>query len=238
MKAFLDFLASPAGIAVYCIVAVAIVVFFFSVNYRFFAKRALDVIFGALLAAVTSPVLGICAAVCRYRAGRVFDYIVIAGRDGEPVKARVFCAGGGLGKRISRLPLLLSVVTGGLSFIGPALLTYTESVLVPEEYSARFGVRPGLLAAASESFDSQPEYPELFAADCRYPENYSLSRDIRTLFVRLFRALRGEGWRLEPGGYIASLQTSGKLNEEELVEAEQLSREEQLEYRRRKMRVG
>ena len=238
MKAFLDFLSSPAGIAVYCIVAAAVVVFFFSVNYRFFAKRVLDVIFGALLAAVTSPVLGICAAVCRYRAGRVFDYIVIAGRDGEPVKARVFCAEGRLGDGISRLPLLLSVVTGGLSLIGPALLTYTESVLVPEEYSARFGVRPGLLAAASERFASQPEYSELFAADCRYPENYSLSRDIRTLFVRLFRALRGEGWRLEFGGYISSLQSSGRLGEDELAGAEQLSREEQLEYRRSKMRVG
>ena len=64
MKAFLDFLASPAGIAVYCLVAVAIVVFFFSVNYRVFAERALDGVFGALVAGVPSPVLGVCAAVC------------------------------------------------------------------------------------------------------------------------------------------------------------------------------
>ena len=38
MEEFLKFMASPAGIAIFTIVALAIIIFFLAVNYRFFAK--------------------------------------------------------------------------------------------------------------------------------------------------------------------------------------------------------
>ncbi len=187
MNAFLDFMASPAGVALYCIVAAAIVIFFLAVNYRFFAKRLLDLLFGALAVIITLPLLGICAAVCRSRCGRAFDRVVIAGRRCEPVTVRVFCKDGGLGA-LSRLPCLLSVVTGGLSFVGPAMLEYKDINCVPEDCLARFDVRPGMLAACSGQDGAAP-----IAADCRYPETCSLWRDTRTVAVFAFRALRGEG---------------------------------------------
>ena len=42
MEGFVEFMASPWGIAIFTVVAVAIGVFFFAVNYRFFAKSAMS----------------------------------------------------------------------------------------------------------------------------------------------------------------------------------------------------
>ena len=52
---FTEFITSPAGIAIFCIVAAAIVIFFLAVNYRFFTKNVLDFVFGLLAFIITRP---------------------------------------------------------------------------------------------------------------------------------------------------------------------------------------
>lgn len=235
MKGFVEFMSSPAGIAIYCIVALAIIIFFFAVNYRYFAKRVLDFVAAVVVFIVTSPVFAVCAAAGKAKCGKAFDYVTVAAKDGVPVRVRTFSLDCG---RLARLPFILSVISGKLSFVGPALLTYTESMLVPESCSARFNSRPGIVAGFSEKFGPHPDYAALFEADRIYPEKYTLWRDVRTVCVRLFSLLRGEGMRCGAGGYIQSLISSGKLTEEQLAELEQLAKEEQREYMHNLKYVG
>ena len=55
MEEFLKFMASPAGIAIFTIVALAIIIFFLAVNYRFFAKAFLDFLFGLIFFVISLP---------------------------------------------------------------------------------------------------------------------------------------------------------------------------------------
>lgn len=229
MEEFLRFMASPAGIAVFCVVAAAAVVLLLALNYRFFAKAALDVLFGALIFAVVSPVFAVCALVAKRRAGRCFDVSYAVGKGGRPIKVPVFAdrpSGGAVfGNALKYLPMLSCVVAGRMSLVGPVPASLADGALIPEQFDGRFAVRPGMIAPSAGSFGERLSFEEMFAADCRYAENYSLIGDIKITLLFLLRAVRGEGQGYlsrASGGYAAELLAEGKITEEQLREAEAL----------------
>ena len=244
---FSEFMASPAGIAVFSVVAAAIVVFFFAVNYRYFAKNVLDFIFGLIVLIIVSPCIGVCAAVLKKKKGRAFTKVWVKGKGGSPVQVHLFEGGqnGDCGA-ITRaplkfLPLFADVVAGRLSLVGPVPLSLADGVLMPQQYDGRFAVRPGILSGAHARFAERPGYEEMFVADAAYAKKHGLFSDIAAVFVWLFRLLRGEGYPLLASGrdgYAKSLLADGAILPEQYEEACIAAEEELVEFRRSKMRVG
>ena len=90
MEEFLKFMASPAGIAIFTVVALAIIIFFLVVNYRFFAKAFLDLLFGLIFFIIISPATAVCAVIVKKHAKKVCEKHWIVGKGGKPVCVRVF----------------------------------------------------------------------------------------------------------------------------------------------------
>ena len=241
---FTEFITSPAGIAIFCIVAAAIVIFFLAVNYRFFTKNVLDFVFGLLAFIITSPCTAVCAIILKAKHRKVCEKVWICGKGGRPIQVRVFAECGGESCAISHsalkfLPMLTDVMAGRMSLVGPAPLTPADCTLLPEEYEGRFAVRPGILSQAHGEFASRPAYDEMFASDCEYAKKHGLFSDIARVFVWLFRTLRGEGYSLlTVGGYSKSLLSEGTISAEEYENALLAQEEELKALRRSKMRVG
>ena len=73
MGEFMQFMASPAGIAIFVVVALALVILILGLNYRFFAKALLDFLFGLIFLIVLSPLYAACAAITKRKAGTVLQ---------------------------------------------------------------------------------------------------------------------------------------------------------------------
>ena len=80
---FTEFITSPAGIAIFCIVAAAIVIFFLAVNYRFFTKNVLDFVFGLLAFIITSPCTAVCAIILKAKHRKVCEKVWICARAAD-----------------------------------------------------------------------------------------------------------------------------------------------------------
>lgn len=249
MDDFISFMKSAWGIAVFTVVAIAIVIFFFAVNYRFFTKAVSDYIFGAIFLLFCSPVIGVCAAILKSKAGGVFKKVWIAGKNGYPVQVRVFAsytAQNGSPCYISRsglhyLPLLLDIFTGKLSLVGPSPLSLKDAALVEEEFDERFSVRPGIFTAASIYFPNRPDYEKMFRADSKYPAKRSLFSDTHAVvgyFLRLFRGEKSGYLGFDKDGYAEELLQNGELTEEQYKELIALAEEQATAARRAPMRVG
>ena len=249
VEKFLEFMASPWGIVIFTVVALAIIIFFLAVNYRYFTKAFLDILFGLIALIVLSPAIGVCAVILKRRTGKVFERLWIIGKGGKPVSVRVFA---GFAQddgrecyisrsRIKYFPLVLEVISLKLSVIGPAPLSLKDGALIDEEFEQRFAVRPGVFSAAAAQFHSRPSYEEMFAADCEYVKRRSLVRDTRAMLVIMFRALRGEGYgvlSLGRDGYAEKLLSDGQITSEQYAEAEKIAEEELAAFHRSALRVG
>lgn len=249
MEAFLRFMTSPWGIAIFTVVALAVIIFFLAVNYRFFAKAVLDFIFGLIALILLSPCIAVCAVILKKKAGKVFDKVYIIGKNGKFIPVRVFAsytAADGRECYISRsalrcFPLVLELVCGKLSLIGPAPLSLADGSLIDDEYEPRFTVRPGIFSAAVLSFSRRPAYEEMFASDCDYAAKRSLFTDFKAFVVNVLRILRGEeqGYlTVGKSGYADELLASGAITDEQYEAAEKLAEEELEAARRAKFRVG
>ena len=248
MGEFMQFMASPAGIAIFVVVALALVILILGLNYRFFAKALLDFLFGLIFLIVLSPLYAACAAITKRKAGTVLQSRWIVGKGGKPVSVRVFSdfeRGGRLGyicrSALKFFPLLLSVVSGKLSLVGPVPLSPQDGALIPDEYEGRFSVRPGLISPAVCFYAAFPEYEEMFAADCDYAKRRSLFFDVRAFFTAALRIVRGEGGRymkVGRAGYAASLLERGEITFEQFEKAERLADESVSDFLRLSSRVG
>lgn len=249
MEKFLEFMASPWGIAIFTIVAIAIIIFFLAVNYRYFAKAFLDMLFGCLALIVLSPAIGVCAAVLKTKAGKIFERVWIIGKGGKPVSVRIFAGytrADGSECYISRsclkyFPLVLEVISLKLSIMGPAPLSLKDGTLIDEQYEPRFAVRPGVFSAAVSAFSVRPSYEEMFAEDCKYIKKRSLWTDTVAMLILIFRALRGEGYGVLCVGknaYADYLLESGQITQEQYAQADELAEEELAAFRRSALRVG
>lgn len=248
MEEFLKFMASPAGIAIFTIVALAIIIFFLAVNYRFFAKAFLDFLFGLIFFVIISPATAVCAVIVKKHAKKVCEKHWIVGKGGKPVCVRVFSdfSRGDKksyisGSALKYFPLLLSVISGKMSLVGPSPISLRDGALIDDEYEARFDVRPGIFSSAALAFARRPEYEEMFAADCDYAKKRSLLSDVRAFFTSMLRAMRGEkGEFLCVGGegYAEELLARGEITAEQIEEAQKLADGEVEELKRAKSRVG
>jgi lipopolysaccharide/colanic/teichoic acid biosynthesis glycosyltransferase len=145
------------------------------------AKRALDVLLAVAMLVALSPLLLVVGVLLGGAGGGWIEARVRLGRDGRPIRLYRFRAlPGTLGRALERLgardlPLLLSVLWGRMSFVGPRPLP-------PGTESGYTGPRrlmaPGLTGPAQRLGD---DGPVAAALDDAYVADWSLWGDVRLL---------------------------------------------------------
>ena len=249
MGEFLDFMTSPWGIAIFTVVAIAVIIFFLAVNYRLFTKTFLDFLFGLIFVIVLSPCLIACALIAKSKTGAAYEKHWVIGKGGKLIVVRTFSyieGADGKPSYISRsgiryFPMLFDVLAGRMSLVGPSPLSVKDGTLIDDKYEQRFAVRPGIFTAASLSFAGRPEFEAMFAADSDYVKKRSLFTDVRTVFTCFLNYIRGESSSfisVGTDGYAEELLNGGKITQEQYARAEEYAKEEIDAARRAPMRVG
>ncbi len=249
MDAFLEFMTSPWGILIFAVVATAIIIFFLVVNYRLFTNVVLDFIFACIFILVLSPCIIACVIIEKKKTGSVFEKHWIVGKHGKLIQVHTFSdiprSNGKLmymsGSGIKYFPLLIDVLCGKMSLVGPSPVSVIDGVLMEDKYDKRFDVRPGIFSSACVDFEKFPDYDTLFTADCAYAAKYGLLGDIVAFFTYLIKYLRGESsgyLTIGRSGYAEDLANSGKITKEKYDEAVKHAFEETEKARRAPMRVG
>jgi lipopolysaccharide/colanic/teichoic acid biosynthesis glycosyltransferase len=145
---------------------------------RLSAKRTFDFALALVLLVALVPLLLLVAALLVGREGWL-ERRERLGRDGRPLHLwRFRPLPGGVGRALElagvrELPLLLSVIGGGLSFVGPRALPPEE-----RDFGARRLMAPGLIGPAQRWATDAATAAEL---DDAYVEQWSLRGDLRLL---------------------------------------------------------
>ncbi len=94
---------------------------------------------------------------------------------------------------IDELPQLINVLRGEMSLVGPRPLPISESDQVPDEYRARFRVRPGITGPWQVLGRSDIPFLEMLKLDHMYVTNWSIGDDVKLLLRTLGAISHGRG---------------------------------------------
>ncbi|MFH8726342.1 sugar transferase [Streptomyces termitum] len=148
-------------------------------------KRAFDLLAGAALLVALAPLLGLVALALRAADDRpVLRRRTVAGRDGRPFTMLTFRTRSPL----AALPLLLHVVRGEMSLVGPCPLTPAHPECTGEA-RRRLTVRPGLTGPWQISGRSELPWEERELLDLHYVDHHWLGMDLAVL-ARTLPAVR------------------------------------------------
>jgi lipopolysaccharide/colanic/teichoic acid biosynthesis glycosyltransferase len=148
------------------------------VRFRLAAKRAFDLTLAVTMLVALLPLIVLAAALLLGRGGWL-ERRERLGRDGRRLHLwRLRPLPGAVGRTLERagvreLPLLVSVMGGGMSFVGPRALPPEERDFGPRRLMA-----PGLIGPAQRWATDAATAAEL---DDAYVEEWSLRGDLRLL---------------------------------------------------------
>ena len=151
-------------------------------------KRALDFCLAFALLLALSPVF---AVVSLLRFGQpLFERTRKVGRWSEPFDELAFA---GLPRVVKRLPVLLNILRGEISFVGPRSAAPEE--LSPRERQARkrYGARPGLICLWWIRKRANIAYATEADVDAEYVESHTVRGDFGIALRAIPALLYGEG---------------------------------------------
>lgn len=217
----LDFLKTPAGIAVFCVFVVAVVIIVIEVNYKYFTKRWLDFLFALIGVVLCSPVLIPCAILSKRRSegGKVLESKAYLGGKGQIVKLHAFAGVQGKVRYVARI---LDVLAGRMSFVGVKALPVEDGALMDDGAMERFTARPGLLTHLSLRADSELTFEEMFERDVHYAKRRELFYDFWIVVMHVVLLLRGEHagtGETAQESYTQALLARGEITAEEAESA-------------------
>lgn len=193
------------------------------------AKRAIDVTVGGLGLVLASPVLGILAALVRWKHGSpVLFKQARAGLSGTPFmilklrsmtdardddgallpdEQRLTSFGRWLrSTSLDELPALWNVVVGDMSLVGPRPLPVAYLSRYTERELTRHRVRPGITGLAQVSGRNAVPWEERLELDVRYVETRSIALDLRILARTVWLVLKRDGIAGENHATMAELR--------------------------------
>jgi len=94
---------------------------------------------------------------------------------------------------VDELPQLLNVLRGELSLVGPRPLLTEYLPLYSTEQARRHDVMPGITGWAQIHGRNALTWPQKFALDVWYVDNWSIALDLRILAATAWKVLRREG---------------------------------------------
>ncbi|MFB6842463.1 sugar transferase [Streptomyces sp. NPDC056361] len=149
------------------------------------AKRSFDVAGGILLLLALSPLIaGTAVSVTLSGSGAVLRRRTVAGLHGRPFTMLTFRTKSPL----AALPLLLHVVTGRMSLVGPCPLAPAHRECAGDG-RRRLSVRPGLTGPWQISGRSELPWEERELLDLHYVDHHWLGMDL-TILARTLPAVR------------------------------------------------
>lgn len=242
VSAFVAFWNTPAGVAVWAIADVCVLVLLLALNYRWLGKRLLDILFSVAFLAAFLPFFALFLLVSFFIYRKEEGFTLFEGMDVYGKKGKVFrlvllrCERtaydeGGLPLPVSArtTPLgrvcracgmrwytaLPAVFLGKMSFVGPRPMLPADAAALTGEQRARFAVRPGLVSSLARYGGKKLTFDDMFEEDAEYAAHISLLRDA-LFFCSAFAAhCRGEGDNLGVCGqwrYLDYLLREGKIS--------------------------
>jgi lipopolysaccharide/colanic/teichoic acid biosynthesis glycosyltransferase len=179
-------------------------------------KRAFDLLLTTATAPLWVPVLLVVTVMVRFKLGTPVFFTQwrpgLHGRLFRLVKFRTMTdARDGAGnllpdaQRLTRfgrllratsldeLPELWNVLLGDMSLVGPRPLLTEYLELYSKEQARRHDVQPGITGWAQVNGRNLITWPEKFAYDVWYVDNWSLGLDVKILALTVLKVVRREG---------------------------------------------
>lgn len=187
-------------------------------GWRLFVKKAFDKTAAATILGVTLPISLPVAAAIRITMGspvlfsqerpglktkrfRIVKFRTMR-HPTEQEKQAIFKSDGDrltrLGKflratSLDELPQLLNVLRGDMSLVGPRPLLVQYLARYSPRQARRHEVLPGITGWAQVNGRNTLDWEERFEHDIWYIENWSLTLDVKILFLTLRQVIRREG---------------------------------------------
>lgn len=204
------------GIAILCVLALAIWITLSALLYRVFFKRFYDMLLSGIAILVLSPILLILIIVgaikmkgnpffTQLRPGKnekIFKLIKFRtmsnakDKDGNllPDEKRLNRYGKILrSTSLDELPELFNIFAGQMSIVGPRPQLVRDMVFMTSEQRKRHIATPGLTGLAQCSGRNNMSWEQKFAYDLEYIKSISLWGDIRIIFMTAFKVLKKDG---------------------------------------------
>lgn len=179
-------------------------------------KRFLDIIFSAILLILAAPILLAVALIVRVGLGRpVFFIQMRPGLYGHPfrmikfrtMREAVDASGKSLADAerltplgrflrstsLDELPELWNVLCGDMSLVGPRPLLMEYLPLYTPEQARRHEMRPGITGWAQVNGRNALSWEKKFLLDVWYVDNWSLSLDMKILWLTVKTVFCKEG---------------------------------------------
>lgn len=224
-----EFFNTPAGRAVFGVLAALVAVLIIELNYRLFFKYVLDFIFGVIAVIILSPVLAVGAIISKVEKK---PYLGVKGKIIYLHSFSDFKGG------IKNLPRLLDIVSGKLSFVGPLALPASDGALLDDEVMPRFKTRPGLYCHLALSADENLTYEKMFKRDIKYCAKREFFTDIFAVLCCIAFAIRGDNkvylGEAKSASYSETLLNRGTITAEQAKEAEKAAKDAEAEIEARK----
>ncbi|WP_028884191.1 sugar transferase [Taylorella asinigenitalis] len=202
--------------------------------YRIITKRILDIIGALVLLIFTSPVLLFITILLFFaNNGKPFFIQSRPGKNKKifkilkfktmrddfdergnllPDQKRLTVIGKFVRKTsLDELPQLINVLIGDMSFVGPRPLLIEYIPLYSKFQSRRHEVRPGITGWAQVNGRNAISWEEKFKFDVWYVDNYSLSLDIKILYLTFLKVLKSEG--ISSQGHVTTEKFRGTPDE-------------------------
>ena len=192
--------------------------------YKHFFKRCIDFVFVSIVLLVIWPVLFIIAIWLHFankgagafflqerpgKGGKIFKVIKFKSMTDErdatgkllPDKQRLTKVGRFIRlTSIAELPLLIIVLYGVMSFIGPRPLAVVFLTFYNEDEKHRHDVRPGITGWAQVNGRKSITWDRKLAYDIEYVNNMSLWMDVKIFFLTVYRVFKREDVGVETSG--------------------------------------
>ena len=233
------------GITLIVVAAVVVWVLLSALLYRRFFKRFYDVLLSGLALIVLSPlflILTITGSIVmrgnpffvQERPGRkgkdgnekIFKLIKFRtmsnqkDKDGNflPDQVRLNKYGRMLrSTSLDEIPELINIIKGDMSIVGPRPLAVQYLEYYTEEEHRRHNVLPGLTGLAQIHGRNCVNWPERFAYDLKYVDNFSLFMDINIIFKTVVKVLKRSDVAVRSTGVIVDFDEYRRMeNEKEL----------------------
>lgn len=189
-----------------------------------FAKRAVDIFVSTLGLLFLGPILLIVSGLIMLIMGRpILFRQQRPGLGGKPftvIKFRTMSVGDGAdaarltqlgrtlrGTSIDELPELWNVLKGEMSLVGPRPLLMEYLPLYSAEQSRRHDMRPGITGLAQVSGRNLVTWPDRFALDVKYVDEFTLWLDLKVIAKTLLSVLRKEG--ISADGHVSMPRFTG-----------------------------
>ena len=230
------------GITLIVVAAVVVWVLLSALLYRRFFKRFYDVLLSGLALIVLSPlflILTITGSIVmrgnpffvQERPGRkgkdgnekIFKLIKFRtmsnqkDKDGNflPDQVRLNKYGRMLrSTSLDEIPELINIIKGDMSIVGPRPLAVQYLEYYTEEEHRRHNVLPGLTGLAQIHGRNCVNWPERFAYDLEYVDNFSLFMDINIIFKTVVKVLKRSDVAVRSTGVIVDFDEYRKMENE------------------------